>query len=381
MLNIPTGEHEIRYSADGIHWGAAVATTGATFDRSTFFYNPFRKMWVLSLKGVVYDPTAGESVSGTYAGGSARPETSGKGTVGLSRMRRYAEKPTLTDAARSWAEGTAESAEWYQNSCLPTMWVGADRLDPPRADIGTNPELYNLDCVAYESVMVGLFTIWRGVPKNYPNRDKINNVCVGFSRDGFHWDRSNRTPILDVSEDPNAWNCSNVQSAGGCLLTVGDQLYIYASGRQARQSGVCSTGLATMRRDGFASMEAGQQEGTLTTRLVEFSDKHLFVNVAINGGQLQAEVLDENGTVIGPFSRESCVPITSDSTLAQVSWNGAADLSSVAGKHVKFRFHVRNGSLYSFWVSPDPNGASYGYIGAGGPGFSTTRDLPVSAPR
>jgi hypothetical protein len=41
---------------------------------------------------------------------------------------------------------------------------------------------------------------------------------------------------------------------------------------------------------------------------------------------------------------------------------------------VRFRFHLSNGSLYSFWVSPDDSGASHGYIGAGGPGFTGPTD-------
>jgi hypothetical protein len=33
-----------------------------------------------------------------------------------------------------------------------------------------------------------------------------------------------------------------------------------------------------------------------------------------------------------------------------------------------------NGRLYSFWVSPDASGASYGYVAAGGPGFTGPTD-------
>jgi hypothetical protein len=364
-----SGQHTIRYSADGIHWGGAVATSGAAFDRSTFFYNPFRNRWAMSLRGDAYNPST-ETVSGTYAGRGA----SGGGMISLPRMRRYAEGTTLVGAATSWAGETFGSDQWYANTTAPTMWVGADSLDPARPDIGATPELYNLDAVAYESVMTGMFSIYRGVPANYPDREKINNIVAGFSRDGFSWDRTNRKPIIDVSEDSSAWNYANVQSAGGCLLTVGDQLFLYSSGRQARNAGAGSTGLSTMRRDGFASMDAGQQGGTVTTRPVSFSGKYLFVNTDDLAGQLQAEVLDQNGNVIGPFSRQNCVAVSSDSTTARISWNGVSDLSSLAGQPVKFRFYLSGGSLYSFWVSPDRSGASYGYVGAGGPGFTGPTD-------
>jgi len=46
---------------------------------------------------------------------------------------------------------------------------------------------------------------------------------------------------------------------------------------------------------------------------------------------------------------------------------------------VKFRFFVKQGQLYAFWVSPDKSGASYGYVGAGGPGFAGPVDTAGSA--
>ena len=67
---------------------------------------------------------------------------------------------------------------------------------------------------------------------------------------------------------------------------------------------------------------------------------------------------------------KSCQPIAVDKTLARVQWKGANDLSALAGKPVRFRFHLREGSLYAFWVGPDASGASHGYVAAGGPGLS-----------
>ena len=38
-------------------------------------------------------------------------------------------------------------------------------------------------------------------------------------------------------------------------------------------------------------------------------------------------------------------------TLEPVVWSGADDVSAVRGKPVRFRFTLRKGSLYAFWVS------------------------------
>ena len=126
---------------------------------------------------------------------------------------------------------------------------------------------------------------------------------------------------------------------------VGDRLYFYCSGRAGvpgtNLSGRCSTGLAFLRRDGFASMDANNSAGTLTTRPLRFSGKCLFVNADMHEGELLAEILNSDGTVMAPFSRENCVPVRTDSTRTEIRWRQATDLSSVAGKTVRFRFHMQ----------------------------------------
>jgi hypothetical protein len=202
-------------------------------------------------------------------------------------------------------------------------------------------------------------------------------VCAGFSRDGFHWHRPDHRPLVPVSETYGDWNWGNVQSAGGCCLVVGDRLYFYVSGRAgvkgAPVSGVSTTGLAVLRRDGFASMGAGDKEGSLVTRPVTFRGTNLFVNVAAERGELRAEVLDRDGRAVAGLTRDDCVPVRGDSTRAAVTWKGA-DLARLAGQAVRFRFHLRNGALYAFWVSPEETGASHGYVAADGPGLTGPTD-------
>jgi hypothetical protein len=267
------------------------------------------------------------------------------------------------------------------------FWASADNADPRRPEYNVPAELYNLDCVAYESVLLGLFTIFRG---ERLDREKPNDVCVGFSRDGFHWDRPDRRAFLSISERVGAWNWANVQSAGGCCLVVGDRLHFYVSGRRGvpgtTDPGVCSTGLATLRRDGFASMDDGDSAapvqrvkpdatpGTLTTRPIRFTGRHLFVNVDAPDGELRVEVLDKEGRTIERFTKADCVPVRADSTRARVVWSSAADLSAIGGEVVRFRFHLTRGKLYAFWVSASPSGASRGFVAAGGPGFRGITD-------
>ncbi|PYV18696.1 MAG: glycosyl hydrolase family 32, partial [Acidobacteria bacterium] len=120
--------------------------------------------------------------------------------------------------------------------------------------------------------------------------------------------------------------------------------------------------------------DAGPDPGMLVTRPVTFSGKHLFVNVHAPSGELRVDVFTRGGQPIAPFSRENSIPVRGDTTSAEVRWNGAEDLSALAGQPVRFRFHLTAGSLYSFWVSPDKSGASHGYVAAGGPGFTGPTD-------
>jgi hypothetical protein len=328
----------VYFSPDGVHWGDRVLRTGSTGDRTTAFYNPFRRVWVYSLRH----------------------------GWGLPRRRRY------------WETGDLLTGPMWDKIDEPGMWTEADDLDPERKDWKVKPQLYNLDCVAYESLLLGLFSIWRGDKNIPPGRPKVNEICTGFSRDGYHWHRPDRRAFIGVSERAGDWNWGNVQSAGGCCLVVGDELYFYHSGRPGSPGGKSSpfgkgcTGLAVLRRDGFASLDA-DDEGTLTTRTVRFTGKHLFVNADAKGGELTAEVLDERGNVVAGLSRKDCVVVRADKTRQAVTWKDGK-LDRVAGKPVKLRFHLKKAKLFAFWTSKESTGASQGYVAAGGPGL-TNRDL------
>ena len=332
-------------SADGIHWTNRTPS-GPAGDRSTHFYNPFRKKWVHSIR-----------------------------SGGRGRARQYWESDDFLADAK-WGRGE------------PAPWAMADRGDLPDPDIGFTPQLYNLDAVAYESIMLGMFEIHRG-PENPEchkvGLPKITELNFAYSRDGFHWHRPDRRAHIPA-ERRDVWDRGYVQSIGNICTVRGDKLWIYYTGFQGdstrlhdhwRKNGMYdrgATGLAFLRRDGFASLDAGKQPGTLTTRAVTFSGTHLFVNVDAPEGLIRAAVLDQAGQPIEPFTLDNCHPVTSDSTLAQVAWKASSDLSALRGKPVRFRFELTNGSVYAFWVSRDETGRSDGYVAGGGPGYTGLRD-------
>ena len=357
-MGLSRREGWLMVSPDGIHWSKPVES-GPTGDRSTMFYNPFRRKWVFSLRW-----------------STPAPDT--------LRSRHYWERDDFLTGP-NW---DTPSVDAVGKPKTPVFWARADRLDLPDPKFKLRTQLYNLDAVAYESIMLGIYEIFRG-----PGRDgfpKITELNLAYSRDGFHWHRPDRDAFIPASRS-NVWDRGYVQSVGGLCVIQGDQLWFYYTGFQgnpakakkhwteAGQYDRGSTGVAFLRRDGFVSMDAGEKPGTLTTRPLTFNGKHLFLNVDCPQGALRVEVLDERNQVIAPFHADNCEPVTANKTKQAVFWRSDDDLSALANQPVKFRFHLTRGRLYAFWVSPDKSGASNGYIAAGGPEFGGRRDSATSA--
>ena len=334
-------------SPDGIHWTNRV-TTGVCGDRSTMFYNPFRKKWVYSLRS-------------SFRG----------------RSRHYWE-----------CDDFLRGATW--DSSGPVAWAAADRDDPKDPEIQRVPQLYDLDAVAYESIMLGFYEIHHGPENDVCERaglPKITDLNFCYSRDGFHWDRPDRRAhIRSERWHRDVWDRGYVQPLSNLCTVRGDRLWFYYSGfrgdpsktsRVNRLNGMHqqgSTGIAFLRRDGFASLEAGAEDATLTTRPLAFNGSRLFVNAATQAGELRVAILDEAGRPMEPYTLDNCRPIKADSTLEAVTWAGAEDLAALRGKPVRFRFSLRQGELYAFWVSRDATGRSDGYVAGGGPGYTGPTD-------
>jgi hypothetical protein len=327
-------------SPDGVHW-AGPARTPRVGDNTSLSYNPFRRQWIYSVR------------------------TSHDG-----RTRSYRECDDLV-----------RGATWQPEELV--HWAGADALDLPDPEVGERTQLYNLDAIGYESLMLGVFAIHRG-PDNKIceklKRPKLTDLELAYSRDGFHWHRPDRMAFLACTRKEGDWDRAYLHSAATVCAIVGDKLYFYYCGF----SGVSpklgtamyaggATGVAFLRRDGFVSMDADEKTGALVTRPVTFKGRYLFVNADVKG-RLRVEVLGEDGRVIPSFALDNGVPLQGDGTRRAVTWKDGGDLSALAGKPVRFRFHLTDGRLYAFWVSPDKNGASHGYVAAGGPGFDGPTD-------
>jgi len=327
----------MRTSPDGIHWSEA-HYTGPMGDRSTCFYNPFRRVWVQSIRTVL--PFRG-------------------------RGRLYWENADFFKSG-DWREGE------------PLTWCGADCYDRGKT---AYPELYALDAAPYENLMVGMFMIYQGPPNPYgvqSGRPKICQLYPAYSRDGFHWSRPDREPLIGADCEEGSWEYGYIEPSGGVLLVGKDEIRIYYSAyagdakrlnpAEEVKSGMYANGavgLATLRRDGFVSLHAGFDLGYARTRMLQFSGGRFFVNANTAGSLLTVECLDENRRPLPGFSRADCLGFRGNSTCAEIRWKNGVSLSSLAGRPIRFLFRMERGDFYSFWVTDSSDGASNGYCGAG----------------
>ena len=301
-------------SGDGIHF-ERFRQTGVTFDRSTMFYNPFRQKWVYSIRAADVQP------DGSWL-----------------RYRRYRE---CTD----YLEGAA----WSDADAQP--WLYCDALDLPHPYIGFTPQLYNVDCVGYESLMLGMFQIMYGPENGGCERygvPKITELIPMYSRDGYHFSRPCRESLIHASMHPGAWDRGYVQSVGGVLVIHGEELWIYYSAFGGDPANRClpwtkngmycngATGLAKLRRDGFVSMNG---TGRLTTRqLIMHGKTGMMVNV---NGSVTVKILSPEGKTLAVSE-----PFTGDSTNQPIRFP-QFDVSRLNDTPFRLELAV-SGRLYAF---------------------------------
>jgi hypothetical protein len=343
MQEVRESYADIYTSPDAIHWTKR-GRTPPCGDNSNFYYNAHDRRWYYSLRT----------------------------RVDGQRTRAYRAHEDFVAGAFWRDEDVAQFAQ-------------TDALDPSDPEFGAPPEVYNVDAVAYESITLAMLGILRG-PQNPVSFDraapKITDLEVAFSRDGRTWLRPNREPFLACTRRPGDWNRGYLHAAGGVCIIVGDELYFYVGGFSGNSPVLGqhfyaggSTALAVLRRDGFASLGTSTS-GQMTTRPLLFSGGHLFVNLAASKGRLRVAVLSQEGAELPGFSVEDCEPIVGfDETARAIGWK-TAELITLAGRPVRFRFELDDSELFAFWVSEHASGESGGYLAAGAVDYRGIVDVP-----
>ena len=301
------GDGFVSASSDGETWNTPVRTV-AGGDLAMVFYNPFTRYWGYSLRD---SATTGNDYheSGDFFAGAK------------SRMAKWVARFTP----------------------VPTPWIReTEKLRGKTAE-----DLCEFGCVAYEGFLLGLAQV-------------SSDIWFGFARNRWHWTfprPDDGEAFLPQTRRNGDWDARALAPNPGVCVIAGDELRFYYSGDGK------ATGFATLRRDGFCSL----QDGALRTKTLVFpKGDRLWANVDSRQGELIVRIAEQDGKNFGE-RRISGV----DST--------RFDVGAIESNNPFSLEFVSNGGakLYSFWAG-DADGCSGGYLAGGSPGSATLRDITVS---
>ncbi|MEX2287131.1 MAG: hypothetical protein WD648_08585 [Planctomycetaceae bacterium] len=108
---------------------------------------------------------------------------------------------------------------------------------------------------------------------------------------------------------------------------------------------------ATMRWDGYVSLDATAAGGSLVTRPFRCSGEKLLVNANAGKGRLTAELQDASGRPLDGFRASDAESLTGDGLELPIRWRGGAKLSELRDKPIRLKLELTQGSLYGFRFS------------------------------
>ena len=205
-----------------------------------------------------------------------------------------------------------------------------------------DPQSYGMVVTQYESLYLGMLSSYKK-----PGNETID-IQLAISHDNRKWSRvADQATFLPTGRG-DSWDDGMLFCAP--FITHGDRILIYYGGwdgphNASRPRG--GIGLATLRKDGFVSLDAGDREGIVTTRVLSSLAAPLSVNAQAKGGSIHVEVLSVNGKPLPAFGKEDCVPLTSDGIRQRVRWKTRGSMPGNK-KGIRLRFRLKNAKLYSF---------------------------------
>ena len=263
---------------------------------------------------------------------------------------------SLSDDFDSWSE--------------PVLVADIDEKDPP----GT--EIYTMAVHIDGGQYVGLSQLYGS------GTTHLLEFELSTSRDGLSWTRVHQGekflpcgPLGEWDRFNNSISCDPVR--------VGEELWFYYGGRTFRHAGYSGNdmgtedaqtlrarlgntgdgslggppafpgmrgaiGLAKLRLDGYVSLGASYDGGSVTTVPVLPSGSNLHVNAACRWGEIFVEVLGPDGK---PVQGGLSMPVSGDGTDLAVRWPDDGPNPLTAGGPVQLRFKIRNARLYAYWVN------------------------------
>jgi hypothetical protein len=105
----------------------------------------------------------------------------------------------------------------------------------------------------------------------------------------------------------------------------------------------------SIRKDGFASLNATLSGGEVITRPVRFAGDRLYLNLSTSGaGSIRVEIRDLDGSPLPGFTLNDCWEIIGDCLDQPVQWKNGYSVKELIGKPVRLRFELHDADLFAF---------------------------------
>ncbi len=222
-------------------------------------------------------------------------------------------------------------------------------LQPDERD-GPKTQFYGITINRYEGLYVGVLWMFWIESGNVGRIDF--QLC--HSRDGKTWIRDPERNVFLPNGPPGSWDAFDMRAACHSVI-LDDRVLFYYAGSAAEHGkgdelklGTASgmdIGVATLRRDGWVSLNAGETPGTLMTKPFSLPPGKLHLNVNAGNGQVQVALIDAAGEIVAPRGA-----ITGDRLDAVVEF---AERTFPPGTRVQLRITAANAQFYSYWFDEE----------------------------
>ena len=104
----------------------------------------------------------------------------------------------------------------------------------------------------------------------------------------------------------------------------------------------------SLRLDGFVSVSAPYEGGSMTTKPFVFAGEKLLLNFATSAaGSIRVEIQDAEGTPIPGYSADEAQELIGNYIEHPASWKGGTDVSALAGRPIRLHLIMKDADLYS----------------------------------
>ncbi len=236
----------------------------------------------------------------------------------------------------------SESADFVSWS-EPRVVLEPDWSDPP----GT--EFYGMSPFDYFGTRLGLLWLYHNAPDD-KSMDIQLAAATGTNRNR-HWHRAADRRTLLGTGPRGAWDAGGIMMSSRPVVaprTDPEGIWLYYDAMNVRHDDTRywqrAVGMARLRLDGFAAMEASYFAGELLTVPVHANGPRLMVNLAARHGRLTVDALDPAS---GARLAESAPLEGTDAVAVEVPWRDGRP--PPADRPVALEFRLREAALYAFW--------------------------------